>query len=170
MGKWNDTESPIAYLITFRSYGTWLAGDERGSIDKYHNKFGGSRAVVSQLRESEHASRLKGSPFLLNARSRKLVEDAIREVCKFRGWSLLAINVRTNHTHSVVSGAAASAKVLNDLKAYSTRRLRATGEWQFDHSPWVNKGSRRNLWTEAHIDAACDYVINGQGRPLPDFD
>ena len=28
---WNDTDTPLAYLITFRSYGTWLHGDERGS-------------------------------------------------------------------------------------------------------------------------------------------
>src|SRR6185369_556860 len=29
---WNDTDIPLAYLITFRSYGTWLHGDDRGSI------------------------------------------------------------------------------------------------------------------------------------------
>src|SRR5438093_13756827 len=30
---WNDTDLPLGYLITFRCYGTWLHGDERGSID-----------------------------------------------------------------------------------------------------------------------------------------
>ena len=25
---------PLAFLITFRCYGTWLHGDERGSIDR----------------------------------------------------------------------------------------------------------------------------------------
>lgn len=170
MGKWNDTDTPLGYLITFRTYGTWLAGDERGSIDKYHNSFHGPRAVTSRLRESEHRSRLKSPPFLLNARSRKLVELAIREVCDIREWALLASNVRTNHSHSVISGAASSKKMLNDIKAYSTRRLRENGEWTFDHSPWVDKGSRRNLWNETHIAAACDYVIYGQGDDLPAFD
>jgi len=28
---WNDTDLPLGYLITFRCYGTWLHGDERGS-------------------------------------------------------------------------------------------------------------------------------------------
>ena len=34
---WNDTDIPLAYLITFRCYGTWLHGDKRGSIDRFHN-------------------------------------------------------------------------------------------------------------------------------------
>jgi REP element-mobilizing transposase RayT len=161
---------PLAYLITFRTYGTWLAGDERGSIDKYRNKFGAPRAVTSHLREKIHAERLKGPPFLLNAARRRLVGSAIEEVCNFRGWSLIASNVRTNHAHVVVSGAAASSKMLNDFKAYSTRRMREHGERKFDHSPWVDKGSRRNLWTEAHVGSARNYVLNGQGGPLPDFD
>ena len=36
---WNDTDLPLGYLITFRSYGTWLHGDERGSIDRFHNRY-----------------------------------------------------------------------------------------------------------------------------------
>ncbi len=170
MGKWNDTDEPIAYLITFRTYGTWLAGDQRGSIDKYHNKYEGPRAVPSDRREEIHVERLKGPPFLLNAASRNLVEEAIEEVCRYRGWSLIAMNVRTNHVHIVVSGIASSAKMLNDFKAYSTRRMRENGEWRFTHSPWVDKGSRRNLWTEEHIGHARNYVINGQGGQLPEFD
>jgi REP element-mobilizing transposase RayT len=170
MGKWNDTDEPLAFLITFRTYGTWLAGDERGSIDKYHNKFGGDRAVPSEARNPEHRSRLMSPPFLLNANSRKIVEASIREVCSFRHWRLLALHVRTNHTHSVVFGDSSSQKMLNDFKSYSTRRLREAGEWEFLHSPWVDKGSRRFLWTENHVAAAIEYVTNGQGGPLPDFD
>lgn len=170
MPKWNDTDEPIADLITFRSYGTWLAGDKRGSIDKYHNQYGGSRAVPSKLRNAEHAARLKTPPFLLNSTSRQLVERAIREVCRVRNWSLIAINVRTNHVHVVVAAHRSSARMLNDLKSYSTRALRASGEWTFEHSPWVDKGSRRNLWNEEHITSASEYVINGQGGPLPEFD
>ena len=31
---------PLGFLITFRCYGTWLDGDERGSIDRGHNSPG----------------------------------------------------------------------------------------------------------------------------------
>jgi hypothetical protein len=36
---WNDTDNPLAFLITFRSYGTWLHGDERGSVNRFHNQY-----------------------------------------------------------------------------------------------------------------------------------
>jgi len=37
---WNDTEIPLAVFFTFRTYGTWLHGDERGSIDRNNNLYG----------------------------------------------------------------------------------------------------------------------------------
>lgn len=60
--------------------------------------------------------------------------------------------------------------MLNDFKAYSTRKIREAGEWKYKHSPRVDKGSRRFLWTEEHVAAAINYVLNGQGGPLPEFD
>ncbi|HAF13747.1 MAG TPA: hypothetical protein DCK99_08610, partial [Blastocatellia bacterium] len=36
---WNDTDTPLAYFISFRSYATWLHGDKRGSIDRFHNRY-----------------------------------------------------------------------------------------------------------------------------------
>ncbi len=29
--------TPLAYFITFTCCGTWLHGDERGSVDREHN-------------------------------------------------------------------------------------------------------------------------------------
>jgi REP element-mobilizing transposase RayT len=170
MSTWNDADIPLAYLITFRTYGTWLAGDGRGSIDKYHNKYGGPRALVSHARERSQAARLKSPPFVLNAACRKIVEEAIKEVCLYREWALFAMSVRSNHAHAVVSGKSSSEKILNDLKAYSTRYLRETGQWTYPHSPWVDKGSRRFLWTAEHMATASEYVLYDQGGPLPEFD
>jgi len=31
---------PLGYLITCRTYGTWLHGDARGSVDRDHNVYG----------------------------------------------------------------------------------------------------------------------------------
>ena len=30
----------VAFLIRFRTYGTWLHGDARGSVDRLHNRYG----------------------------------------------------------------------------------------------------------------------------------
>lgn len=167
---WNDIEEPLAYLITFRTYGTWLPGDARGSIDRFHNRVGGPRAIASATRQAVNAERLKSPPFKLNAKARVAVEYAIIRVCHHNQWPLSALAVRTNHAHAVVYGTEGSARILNSLKAYSTRRLRDLSLWGYEHSPWVDKGSRRNLWTEIHLATAVNYVFNGQGDPLPEFD
>lgn len=169
MSNWNDTDVPLAYLITFRTYGTWLPGDPRGSIDRYHNAYRGPRVTPNKILMEQHARRLKGAPVILDAKQRRSVADAIHEVCNHRRWKLYAEHVRTNHAHAVVAAIADADRVLNDLKAYAKRKMRENGVWIRDHSPWVNKGSKRLLWTEDHIYYACDYVLNGQGDDLPDF-
>ena len=169
MGKWNDTDVPLAYLITIRTYGTWLGGDERGSIDRSHNRYKSPYAPSNIIREQLQAIKLKSEPFVMSGSSRRAVREAIEEVCKYREWRLFALNVRTNHAHAVIAGAD-SDKIIGDIKRYSTRRLRELRLWTHEHSPWAHKGSKRNLWNENHISSAVDYVLLGQGTELPEFD
>jgi REP element-mobilizing transposase RayT len=84
---------------------------------------------------------------------------------------LHAVNVRTNHAHAVVSiGVVKPERALNAFKANATRQMREDGNWPQTHSPWADKGSKRHLWTERSVALAIDYVLNGQGEDLPDFD
>jgi len=59
---------------------------------------------------------------------------------------------------------------LNALKPNATRQMRQDENWKPQYSPWVDKGSKRNLWNERSVAQAIDYVVNGQGDDLPDFD
>jgi REP element-mobilizing transposase RayT len=168
---WNDTDTPLAYLITFRCYGTWLHGDERGSIDRFHNKFETSYIEADKIWHQFNEKRLKSNPVILSSKQRELVEEAVREVCDYRNWTLFAVNARTNHVHVVVSTSGIkSERALNSFKSYATRKMRENNCWNFSHSPWADKGSRRRLWNERSIALAIDYVINGQGGELPKFD
>jgi len=38
--EFNTDRISLGYLITFRAYGTWLHGDSRGSVDRFHNRYG----------------------------------------------------------------------------------------------------------------------------------
>ena len=168
---WNDTDTPIAYLISFRCYGTWLHGDERGSINRFNNAFRSPYIEPNDGWKDRNVAKLKSEPVKLNAAQRKIVETAVREVCEYKNWLLHAINIRTNHGHTVVStGEVPSRMALNAFKAYSTRHLRAKNLWLFQHSPWADKGSCRMLWNQESLHRAIEYVVNGQGGPLPDFD
>jgi REP element-mobilizing transposase RayT len=88
-------------------------------------------------------------PVVLDKARRRSVERAIRETCRYRGWSLYAVNVRTNHAHAVVAvGSANADRVLSAFKANATRRMRQDGCWDLVMSPWAEKGSKRYLWNE----------------------
>ena len=167
---WNETDTPIAYLITFRTYGTWLHGDERGSTSRHHNRYRTSKLKHEPQWLEINAQRMNREPVLLNSQRRTLVRQAIRETCEFRRWILHAVNVRTNHVHVVVSaGDRRPEPMLNALKANSTRVLRSAGAWELRQSPWSDKGSNRYIWTHESLERACSYVRNDQGEDLPDF-
>ncbi len=116
------------------------------------------------------ADHLAGSPINLGAVERRIVEDAMREVCLVRGYKLFALNVRTNHAHLVVNNCGKVERMMDSFKAYSTRALRAASLVGKEAKPWSRHGSTKYLWTERHKELAFDYVVNGQGGELPSFD
>jgi len=80
----NDHRIPLEYLITFRSYGTLLHGDERGSVDRFHNVYGTPRLPTNEQRR-RYEQRLLASPAVkLNSKQRAAVEQGIRETCGLR--------------------------------------------------------------------------------------
>ena len=97
MRDFDDNDFPLGYLITFRCYGTWLHGDKRGSMDRKYNVYGAPKIAPNPHLERSDSTLRKQLTFVLNARQRKLVETAVREVCDCRKYILRAINVRTNH-------------------------------------------------------------------------
>ena len=98
---WNDTEVPLAYLISFRAANTWLHGDERGSIDRFHNSYGSPYIPPNKKWLRYNQKQLRAKPLILKGKQRGLIKSAIRETCRIRGWTLLVVNARTNHVHAV---------------------------------------------------------------------
>ena len=168
---WNDTDIPLAYLITFRCYGTWLHGDERGSIDRLHNQYKSPLIAPNAKWQKYNRQHLKTEPITLNAFQRGIIEQAIRETYELRRWTLHAVNIRTNHIHTVVTiGNRKPEIALNAFKSNATRKMRETDCWKNSKSPWSDKGSKRYLWNEQSVGLAIYYVMNEQGDELPDFD
>lgn len=156
----------LAYLITFTTFGTWLHGDRRGSVDLDHNTPGAPFLDAAPRRVRWERVNARQAPVILDATAREIVRAAIVGVCLYRGWSLHALNVRTNHLHAVVSAAAPPESVMHDFKAYATRALRQKGRAADGASPWTAGGSTRYLWKARDVETACHYVLEGQGPDL----
>jgi REP element-mobilizing transposase RayT len=147
---------PLAYLLTFRSYGSWLDGDSRGWVRR-------SRGSPS-LREPHDGiwqaceRLLANAPVVFDPRQRLLIHRACVHVASARGWRVRAINVRTNHVHMVVSGEATPEDMMTALKACSTRLLRKEHAVGAESRIWARHGSTRYLWREEAVAGACAYV------------
>jgi REP element-mobilizing transposase RayT len=167
---WDDNEAPLAYLITFRTFGTWLHGDERYSVDRHGKNIYGAPAIApNENLATMMSENMQVAEFKLDGKQRVVVESAIRSVCKLRGYGLPALNVRTNHAHSVVSAMRKPESIMNAFKANATRELRAAGLVSSVQIVWSRGGSTRYLWKPSHVEGAIDYVLNGQGDDLPKF-
>jgi REP element-mobilizing transposase RayT len=157
-------------LITFACYGCHLHGSESGSVDREHNVRGTPHLEVNSARAAAEGKRMDQAPYTLDQTSRDVVLEAIQEVCGQRGSSLLAAHVRSTHVHSVVQAEVPPERVVNDFKAYASRRLNRMRLDEPDRKRWARHGSTRFLWKAEYVLAAIQYVVDEQRDVMSVFE
>jgi REP element-mobilizing transposase RayT len=169
--EWDDNEFPLAYLITIRTFGTWLHGDERGSVDRHgKNIYGSPRMTPNANLTALMRKEMTRDPFVLNTAQRFAVDAEIKKVCLIRQYILHALNVRTNHLHAVVSAQIKPESIIAAFKSNATRAWREQQLVGRKTSVWSRGKSRRYLWKPRSVAFAIDYTMNQQGENLVDFD
>ncbi len=91
-------DEPLAFFLTWTTYGNWLPGDERGWV-KWHKGF---QRPNERIRKAA-AAKMVETEIVLDTEQRDIVEQAITRHCEIRGWYLHTVNCRTNHVHVVVT-------------------------------------------------------------------
>lgn len=157
---------PLAYHITWTSYGTWLYGDSRGWIES------GVPGVQPPDEGRLHKAQLSLArpPVTFDEGQRALIEEVIKEHCRIRGWVVHALNARSNHVHVVMTADPEPEEVMNQLKAWCSRRL-SDAAGSRDSAP-AGKAGRRKWFTEhgstkwinggTYLENAIRYVRDGQ--------
>jgi len=181
---------PLAYFLTWNSYGSWLPGDERGWI-LYERGWKLPNAAL----ELEAQASMTEDACYLDLEQREAVQWQIAETCRIRGWELHAVNCRSNHVHVVVSANQNPKIVRNQLKAWCTRRLKELELKRQQSRPrsrfglvsdselqeqgegirergdgvrenwWAERGSQRFINDLKGLEAAIIYVREGQDKP-----
>lgn len=154
------------WFLTFTTYGTWLHGDPRGSVDLAHNVPGTPKLPANEALYRHRASLLKQPPFVFEPAARAAAKAAIKETCAYRHWHLWAINIRMAHVHVVASGADSGDRMMNDLKAYATRRMVRDGRIPRGRRVWTEGGYVASVSTVEALERVCWYVLEEQGLPL----
>ena len=150
-------DDPLAFFLTWTTYGTWLPGDERGWVEKP-----GQFREPDPEREEHARQRLTEPQLYLDAEQRAVVEGTIRRHCEIRGWHLHVVKCLSNHVHVVVTAQADPEEVMDQLKAWCTRHLKRQVK-EVKSAPvrekwWTQRGSKRRLYDEAALHGAIEYV------------
>jgi len=172
-----------AWLLSNTFYGTWLPGDERGSVTsvrdtrpedapsefRFEHDIPGTpweEAIPALRRTAEE--QMKGPPVHFDLQKAEIVLAQFQETAEYRGRVLRAVSIMYNHFHLVVQVAddPNPGRMLADFKAYASRALnRHFGKPPSD-TWWTNKGSKRKLKDEQALAAAIHYVLYKQPAPL----
>ncbi len=162
------------WLLTWRTYGTWLPGDERGFVGavvmatgqrEIHNAPGTPQEQPVAELEEYARSIMRAKPVLLESTHAAELFLQFRETALVRNWELLAIAILVNHIHMVVRvpDDPEGATLLRDFKSYASRRLNRAYGVPPNGSWWSESGSRRVLREESSIVTAIEYVRNQAG-------
>ena len=153
----------LAYLITWVTYGTWLHGDERTSVDRRHNVRGTPRLAPNASRELRSQQRLSQEPMYLTPTMRDVVEGAILAHAEIRDWRIRALNVRTNHVHVVVGAYPYIPElVMQQFKEWGTRKLITAAYVERGRHVWADHGSTRWVDSPESLARAIQYVNDQQ--------
>jgi len=156
----------MRYFITFACYGTHLHGEESGTVDRHHNIPGSPLADASPERVAMKSQQMDQEPYILDQERRAVVLAALRNVCLYRKWNLLAAHVRTNHVHAVVEAEVRPETVMHAFKSYASRDLNRLGTDEPERKRWARHGSTRWLWKDEEVEEVIRYVVSGQGEPM----
>ena len=75
---------PLAYFITFTTYGVWLHGSTSGSVDKEHNEPGTAFLLPDPVREAEMRGNMRAAPYLLDDARRTVVLETVQDRVEVR--------------------------------------------------------------------------------------
>jgi REP element-mobilizing transposase RayT len=159
---------PLAYHITFGTYGTRLHGDERGTVDRSLNQPGDPIIGSDWQWEQMDRNRLNFLPRIFTAEQMVLVESLIPDICVRGGWTLHACATGPDHVHNVLTGDADGDVIRKILKRWLGQALCRHIPLSPGETFWAECGSVKWIWDEEYLARATRYVhdqrATGRGR------
>jgi len=149
---------PLAYHITFGTYGTRLHGDPRGTVDRRRNEPEAPIVGRQDAWRRLEAGRLKHPPIVLNESQRRHAESVLPDICKRGGWACRRCACGPDHVHVLLSARTEGAAVRRRLKRWLGEALSARWPLPAGASWWADSGSVRWVWDEEYLRNVANYL------------
>ena len=168
MNNFND-KIPLAYFITFRTYASWLHGDERTSISRKHNVYNSPKINPNKNLKKQMQALQKSPSIIFTREQGDIILDAAVETCNEHGWRLHALHIRSNHVHFTVKAEDEPEHVLIKIKSRATFLLRKNGAFPKEQKIWSRHGSTKYLWSPESLYYSSEYTTERQGQKMAYF-
>jgi REP element-mobilizing transposase RayT len=140
----------VGYMVTWRTYGSWLPGDERGYVTD-------GQILPGDLKTLERGKkRLKSPAVKLNKKEIQLVRNTILNEAERIGQKIIALTVCTNHIHLTARPHPKSIEdIIGRYKSITTRAL-----WEIGRKGriWTKGYDKRFCFSEEELTRKIQYV------------
>ena len=156
---------PLAYHITFGTYGTRLHGDLRGTIDRRHNIRG--EPVLGQndaWRRTEKAI-LRCPPVFLTPEQREYAEVEIPFICDRGHWGYHIAACQTDHVHVLLTADREGPAVRRWLKRWLGDALSQRWPVPGERTWWAKGGSVKWVWDPGYRQRVFEYIERQRTTP-----
>jgi len=149
---------PLAYHITFGTYGMRLHGDARGTVDRKMN--GPGEAIVGRCEELEkmERGRLKFPPRELTREQQMAVQLYVPTICARGGWKYIECAGARDHVHVVLGAQAEGDAVRKWFKRWLSEAMNSRWPVREGETWWAEAGSVKWVWTEDYLETVTKYV------------
>jgi REP element-mobilizing transposase RayT len=151
-------DSPLAYHITFGTYGTRLHGDPRGTIDRRCKAYGQPIVEHSEAREQIAAERMKHQPILFTVDQCVFAQAAVEEICERGRWEFIQTACGPDHVHVLLKSERKPKAIRRWLKRWLGEAMTARWPLPDGQSWWAKGGSAKCVWEEKYLRNVEQYI------------
>jgi REP element-mobilizing transposase RayT len=152
------TNFPLAYHITFGTYGTRLHGSDRPTVDRSQNKFGDPVVGKDAEWETIERSLLKFPARILTIEQRLFVQEIIPSICVRGNWEHITTAAAKDHVHNIIRADIEGADIRKWLKRWISQAISEKWPLLPDQVWWAECGSVKWIWVNDYYGRAVDYV------------
>jgi REP element-mobilizing transposase RayT len=158
-------DHPLAYHITFGTYGTRLHGDARGTVDRSQNNPGDPIIGRDDAWCRLERNLLRFDPVLLERDQRIHAEASIPDVCHRGEWHLHVAAAKPDHVHVLLTADVEGKAVRRWFKAWLGKAMNKRWPRPAGATWWAECGSIKWIWKRDYFDNVFDYITRQRTTP-----
>ena len=157
--------APLAYHITFGTYGTRLHGDERGTVDRRHNTPGNPVLGSTESWQNKEQQLLKNLQIVLTHEQCTFTETSLPDICRRGDWTYHIAAAQEDHVHVLLESNREGKAVRRWLKSWLSEAL--SHRWPLGERQrwWAVGGSVKYVWDADYFDRVFDYIQRQRTTP-----